>query len=320
MMYSNQAYTCTYQAIFYDVTNEIEFRYDNGCRNLYDAATIGFMDQTRTKGQTIKHSTSTQNLYGANPHTHNYRITTSATGDGSWEAFDRGTIPLVNADVSGIIGSSSGQPYGRNCATTAFTRYAACADNIAMPNGFNFTYFGTDYNFTDTNDRIHLARHGNMHFISNGATSTTRTMSTWGSNTPTLPGTATYARAGLIAPYWSYYGTYYCYQSTTQDCGVYYRTMPFEGKGTDISADITTDTTWDITDSPIRINPANDYLSISADLTIQPGTVIQVAPGKGISFDGACDKMTVNGNSTDHVRFEGQNRAQRDALAFTAPC
>mgnify|MGYP002853332555 FL=1 len=323
MMYTTQAYTCTYQAVFYDVTNEIEFRYDNGCRNYRDAATVGFMDQTKAKGHTIRHSTSSQNLYGANPHTNNYRITTSATGDGSWEAFDRGTIPLVNADVSGIIGSSSGQPYGYYCSSSSFTRYAACADNIAMPNGFNFTYFGTDYSFTDSNDRIHLSRHGNMHFLDTGSTSTVRTMSTWGTNMPTLPGPSpatNFARAGMIAPYWSYYGTYYCYQSQTQDCGVYYRTMPFEGKGTDISSDITTDTTWDITDSPIRINPANDYLSISADLTIEPGTVIQVAPGKGISFDGACDKMTVNGNSTDHVRFEGQNGADWKGMAFTAAC
>ena len=64
MMYTTQAYTCTYQAVFYDVTNEIEFRYDNACRNYRDAATVGFMDQTKTKGQTIRHSTSTQNLYG----------------------------------------------------------------------------------------------------------------------------------------------------------------------------------------------------------------------------------------------------------------
>jgi hypothetical protein len=50
--------------------------------------------------------------------------------------------------------------------------------------------------------------------------------------------------------------------------------MPFEGKGTDVTSDITQDTTWDLTDSPIRINPSSDYLSISADLTIEAGTVI----------------------------------------------
>ena len=325
MMYTTVAYTCTYQAIFYDVTNEIEFRYDNACRVWRDAATVGFMDQTKAKGQTIRHSTSTQNLNGANPHTNNYRITTSATGDGSWEAFDRGTIPMVNADVSKIIGTSNGYPRGYDCSSTRFTSYGTgCADNIPMPNGFNFTYFGTDYNFTDTNDRIHISRHGNMHFISTGSPSTVRTMSTsWGANMPTLPGpnpSTSFAKAGMIAPYWSYYGSYYCYQSQTQDCGVYYRTMPFEGKGTDVSADITTDTTWDLTDSPIRINPANDYLAISADLTIEPGTVIQVAPGKGISFDGACDQMSVLGNSTHHVRFEGQNGAEWKGMAFTGAC
>ena len=64
--------------------------------------------------------------------------------------------------------------------------------------------------------------------------------------------------------------------------------MPFEGKGTDVTSDITQDTTWDATDSPIRINPSGDYLTISADLTIQPGVTVQIADGKGISYAGSC--------------------------------
>jgi hypothetical protein len=50
MQYTNSGDRCTYQAVFYDVTNEIEFKYDNACTNSYDAATVGFMDQSRTKG------------------------------------------------------------------------------------------------------------------------------------------------------------------------------------------------------------------------------------------------------------------------------
>ncbi len=322
MQYTNSNDRCTYQAVFYDVTNEIEFKYDDSCTNSYDAATVGFMDQTRTKGQTIRHSTSTQYITGTNPHTNNYRIST-ASGDGSWEAFDRGLTGLVNADESDIMGSSSGQPSGYYCASSYYwnTWSSKCADNIAMPDGFNFTYFGTDYNYTDSNDRIHLGRHGNMHFISNGATSIVRSMTTWYGNMPQLPySSSSYARAGLIAPYWSYYGTYYCYQSSSADCGVFYRTMPFEGKGTDVTSDITQDTTWDLTDSPIRINPSSDYLSISADLTIEAGTVIQVGAGKGISFDGACDQMSINGNSSDHVLIEGTAGAEWLGMAFTDSC
>jgi FlaG/FlaF family flagellin (archaellin) len=322
MQYTNSADRCSYQAVFYDVTNEIEFKYDDACTNSYDAATVGFMDQTRTKGQTIRHSTSTQYITGTNPHTNNYRISTDS-GDGAWESFDRGMTGLVNADASAIIGSSGGTPSGYYCASSYYwnTWKSKCADNIAMPEGFNFTYFGTDYNHTDSNDRIHLGRHGNMHFIDNGATSIVRSMTTWYGNMPQLPySSSSFARAGLIAPYWSYYGTYYCYQSSNADCGVYYRTMPFEGKGTDVTSDITQDTTWDLTDSPIRINPSSDYLTISADLTIEAGTVIQVGAGKGISFDGACDQMTINGNSTDHVLFEGQSGADWIGMAFTAAC
>ena len=320
MQYSSNTIKCTYQAVFYDVTNEIEFKYDDDCKVQYDATSVGFMDQTRTKGQTIRHSTSTSYL-GTNPHTNNYRITTGS-GDGSWESFDRGMTGLVNADASDIMGDSNGRPTGYYCASSYYWNSwsSKCADNIAMPEGFNFTYFGTDYNYTDSLDRINLGRHGNMHFVSNGATSNVRSMTTWYGNMPTLPySSSSYARAGLIAPYWSYYGSYYCYQNSASDCGVYYRTMPFEGKGTDVTSDITQDTTWDLSDSPIRINPSSDYLSVSADLTIEAGVVVQMGAAKGISFDGACDQMTINGNASNHVLFEALE-TEWLGLAFTASC
>jgi len=321
MQYSNNNDRCTYQAVFYDVTNEIEFKYDDACSNSYDAATVGFMDQTRTKGQTIRHSTSTAYITGTNPHSNNYRISTDS-GDGSWESFDRGMTGLVNADASDIMGSTGGTPSGYYCASSYYwtTWSSKCADNIPMPDGFNFTYFGTDYNYTDSNDRVNLGRHGNMHFVSNGATSVVRSMTTWYGNMPQLPySSSSYASAGLIAPYWSYYGTYYCYQNSGADCGVYYRTVPFEGKGTDVTSDITQDTTWDLKDSPVRINPSNDYLSISAKLTIEPGTVIQIAADKGISFDGACDQMLLNGNSSEHILFEALE-SEWLGMAFTDSC
>ena len=54
MGYSGTTNLCTYQALFYDVTNEIEFQYDTGCKASYDYATVGYQDQTRTKGATVR--------------------------------------------------------------------------------------------------------------------------------------------------------------------------------------------------------------------------------------------------------------------------
>ena len=43
------------------------------------------------------------------------------------------------------------------------------------------------------------------------------------------------------------------------------------------------DTTFYLIDSPIKINPTGDYLSIAADLTIEAGVEVIVAENKGIS-------------------------------------
>ena len=93
-------------------------------------------------------------------------------------------------------------------------------------------------------------------------------------------------------------------------------------KGTDISADVTAPdpTIWDVAGSPYRINPSGAYLTIDTNLQIEPGTTIQVAAGKGISFDGECDEFTAVGNATHHIRFEGQDGAEWKGLAFTDDC
>ena len=96
--------------------------------------------------------------------------------------------------------------------------------------------------------------------------------------------------------------------------------MPYEGKGTDVTADITTDPVWDISDSPIRINPTNTYLSVSSDLTIMPGVEVIVAPGKGISFDGACTKFTAKGTEAEPINFTGTLGADWLGMAFTDDC
>ena len=139
---------------------------------------------------------------------------------------------------------------------------------------------------------------------------------------PSLPySSSSYSKPGNIAPWWGYYSSYYCYDNSNIDCSV--RTYhPIRRKGYDVSADITQPTTWAAIDSPIRINPssASGYLSIGDDLTIEPGVVIQVAPGKGLSFDGSCSSFSAMGNSTDHILFEGQQGCNMEGLAFTAAC
>ena len=312
-------YLCTYQVVFYDVTNEFEFKYDTGCQVYYDYSATGYQNQNRSWGETLQKGTGY--VAGANVFSNNYRMHTSATSYGH-ENFDLGLSEITNYDTA-LSGSSSGTPYGYYCAYYYYwnTYKSGCNANIDMPDDFDFEYFGVLYEGTDSNDRINLGRQGNMHFISSGSTALVQSVDTWSSNMPDLPYSgSTYSRAGLIAPWWGYYTSYYCYDNTNYDCSIRYRTMPYNGKGTDVDSDITTDTTWDIVDSPVRINPSGDYLSISADLTIKPGVVVQVANGKGISFDGSCDQMTLEGNSTDHIRFEGQDGATWTGMAFTAAC
>ena len=43
----NSQYLCDYQVIFYDVTNEIEFKYDSSCNAYYDLSLIHISEPTR---------------------------------------------------------------------------------------------------------------------------------------------------------------------------------------------------------------------------------------------------------------------------------
>ena len=315
------SYVCTYQVVMYDVTNEIEFKYDTGCEATYDYATVGYQDQTRSKGATLRTAQGYTN--GANPHSVNYRISTDSSGH-AWETFDLGMTALPTYDTA-IAGASNGRPYGYYCVSSYYWNIykSGCNANIDLPDDFVFEYFGTEYNGSDSKNRVHIGRMGNMYLKADGSTALERSITNWYSNMPSLPYSSnSYSKPGNIAPWWGYYSSYYCYDNTAYDCSVRTRTIPFEGKGTDVSADITQPTTWAAIDSPIRINPssASGYLSIGDDLTIEPGVVIQVAPGKGLSFDGSCSSFTAEGNSTDHILFEGQQGATWKGLAFTAAC
>ena len=137
-----------------------------------------------------------------------------------------------------------------------------------------------------------------------------------------------------MAPYWSREVIDWCgdTQGETNCQGVWYRTIPYDGAGKTVSADITEDTTFYLLDSPIKINPtdASGYLSISADLTIEAGVEVIVAENKGISFDGGvqadgtCAQFTTLGTTTDRVTFTADTsfnaNALWDGLAFTSDC
>jgi len=315
------SYQCTFQVLMYDVTNEIEFHYDSNCEATYDYATVGYQDQTRTKGETLRGAAGYIN--GANPHSVNYRIATDSSGHGS-ETFDLGLTELPSYDTV-ISGSSNGNPSGYYCTSSYYwNNYkSGCNANIDLPDGFTFDYFGTEYNGSDSKNRVHIGRFGNMYLKDDGSTSLERSMASWYTNMPDMPYSSnSMSKPGNLAPWWGYYSSYYCYDNTAIDCSVRTRVIPFEGKGTDVNSDITVPTTWSLVDSPIRVNPssASGYLSFGDDLTIEPGVVIQVASGKGLSFDGACSTFKAEGNESHPIIFEGQLGGTWNGLAFTGAC
>ena len=147
-----------------------------------------------------------------------------------------------------------------------------------------------------------------------------------------LDTTSSYYPDMMMAPWWSRENMDYCYGApSTRDCqGVMYRTLPFDGQGKTVTADITEDETWYLIDSPIKVNPASGYLSISANLTIEAGVSVIVAEGKGISFDGGlnadgfCTGLTAIGTTTDRITFDSDKTFNAGALwnglAFTDDC
>ena len=113
----------------------------------------------------------------------------------------------------------------------------------------------------------------------------------------------------MIAPWWSPTANDYC--SSSKGCdGVWFRTIPFDGQGTRVNADITVDTTWFEVDSPIKVVPSSQsgYLSVTADLTIEPGVEVIIAENTGISdggvqADGTCASLIADGNANDRITF-----------------
>ena len=152
-----------------------------------------------------------------------------------------------------------------------------------------------------------------MHFISDGSEDTVAVSgSSWPSSgaMDSLGVDKNHVPDNMIAPWYSRENMDHCYDD--DGCmGVWQRMIPYDGNGMNVNSDIVEDTTWYAVDSPIKIDMAGDYLSISADLTIEPGVEVLLAPGTGLSFDGGatdddsggCAEFTALGTSANPITF-----------------
>ena len=316
-------YQCSWQVKLYDVSNEIEFLYDTSSQMYYDYEKVGYQSPNGAVGDDILgRGSGYQSGYTPSRWTDNYRIATDGNNHG-YEAFQVGMTELFNYDLE-MEGSSNGRPYTYYCTRYWSSYRNQCSTVIDLPAGFDFEYFGTTYS-GNSSHKIHAIRHGAMQFSTSSSSNSAQMMYYgWGTTMPAMPSTGSYVRNVDLAPWWGYYASYYCYGgSSNQDCSIRSKVIPFDGAGSDVSADINQDTIWDLEMSPIRVNPANgDYVTVNADLTIESGVEIQIAEGKGILFNGACNKLMVNGTEDLPVNFTdlGTTSANALGLAFTNGC
>ena len=335
---------CSMQVVMYDVTNEFEYHYDDDC---YVDDIVGLVGARETQNNVIQvrndltDRTSTWSSVGTdpgNPHDKNVRFTLTDSGDYAFEYFDRGMtfLPLVSSTQTIPVRSTTFTNDNYCDSNYDFSRYGVyCAGNFDIPDDFNFDFYGQNFDGADSNNRIHVIGSGMMYFIDDGDTNTYRHEGSWASNGEMydLDTTSTLFPDMMMSPWWSRETMDYCYSSGGRTCeGVWYRTLPFDGQGKTVSADITTDTTWYAIDSPIKVNPTDPsgYLSITADLTIEPGVEVIVGENMGISFDGglqadgSCAEFTAIGSGTDRITFDADRSTNSGALwhglAFTDDC
>ena len=310
-----QQYKCSYQVKMYDVTNEIEYHYDTGSSAYYDYENIGYQKGGSTAIGASLRERGPGYVAGANPYDYNYRIAT----DGNNHANERMTVgmtELYNYDEV-FTGTSNGRPYTYYCTRYWYNYRNQCADVIDIPAGFDIDYFGTTYSGNNSH-KMHVIRHGAAAFST--STSTTPMQMSyygWGGFWPEMPNTGSYVNNVHLAPYYGYYSSYYCYNSGNSECSIRTKTIPFDGAGTDVYADITQDTTWDIEQSPIRIVPSGDYIRVTADLTIDAGVEVQFAAGKGLDIAGACSNLNIAGNETHPVTVTNLGNGNGKGIAFT---
>ncbi len=350
--YKENSYTsnndgCSMQVIMYDVTNEFEFHYDEDC---YNNEKVGVTAIREDRSNFMEVGNWDYFVYG-NPHTNNLRFTLSDTGDYLVETFELGMtpLPLVSSTQTVPVSSFTFSNDDRCDSNSDWSQYGVyCAGNFDIPDDFNFEFYGQSYDGSDPLNRIQATGSGFLHFVDDGSTNTIRiessssstgcwpTSGAFRANFWTTCGGANNVLSGklhMMAPYWSRETVDYCGSTGTTSCqGVWFRTLPFDGQGKTVTADITDDTTWYLIDSPIKVNPSDPsgYLSIDADLTIEPGVEVIIGENKGISFDGGvkadgtCSKFTAMGTSTDPITFNADRSVNSNALwhglAFTSDC
>ena len=315
-------YACSWQVKLYDVSNEIEFHYDTGSNMYYDYETVGYQAPNGAEGETIlTRGNGYQSGYNPSRWTNNYRIATDGSSH-AYESFTAGMTELFNYDEE-FTGTSNGRPYTYYCTRYWSSYRNQCSTTIDLPAGFDFEYFGNTYS-GNSSHKIHAIRHGAMQFSTSSSTNSAQMMYYgWGSTMPGLPSTSSYVNNVDLAPWWGYYASYYCYYNNNNECSIRTKTIPFNGAGTDVSADINTPTIWDLEMSPIRVTPSSgDYITVNADLTIESGVTVEIAEGKGILFNGACNKLIVNGTEDLPVNITdmGTTSAKALGMAFTNGC
>ena len=328
--------TCSFQIILYDVTNEFEFHYDESCSSDEVVGVIGHRLDQNT-------ATTIENLVDSsksgNPHSYNIRVTDGADGY-SYEYFDIGIttlLPLASSDMAVAAGTSASFRT-ENCVTQFWSTLSNyCAGNIDIPAGFSFDFHGATFDGDNgQDDRIQVNAAGVISLMQNQPASSHTTVNpvhgvSWSGAMYDMNSASPFYKDNSIAPWWSPASNDYC--SVSDGCnGVWYRTIPYDGQGTPVTSDINVDTTWYLVDSPIRVNPTDSsgYLSVNANLVVEAGVEVIVAPGKGISFDsgfvnGACTQFTIGDSSqAGRVSFDADRTTDPAAtwagLAFTDEC
>ena len=334
---------CSMQVIMYDVTNEFEFHYDENCYNFYKSGLVGIREDRTNTLQLGNYYEYIAGFGGnPNPHSNNLRFTMTDSGDYVVETFDLGmtNLPLASSTQIVPVTSYSFSNDDRCDSNSDWANYGQyCAGNFDIPNDFNFEFYGQSFAGADSMNRIQATGSGVLHFIDDGSTNAVRVEGSGGSCWPSsgrmcdLTTTSTLFPDMMMAPYWSRENMDFCGISGGTTCqGMWYRTMPFDGQGKTVLSDITDDTTWYLIDSPIKVQPTDPsgYLSIDADLTIEPGVEVIIGENKGISFDGgvkadgSCTKFTALGTSSDPITFNADTSVNSNALwhglAFTSDC
>jgi hypothetical protein len=131
---------CSMQVIMYDVTNEIEFHYDENCYVWYDVGLKGLRED-RTNTLQI------ENVYAYtanNAHDENLRFTDVGDGNYAVETFDLGMtfLPLVSSTQALNVPTTTLSMDDRCDSNADFLNYGVfCVVNIDLPDDFSFKFY-----------------------------------------------------------------------------------------------------------------------------------------------------------------------------------